>query len=223
MLSISPRRSSQPSSHVNGSTSFKKKETLQPLPPGIIDQPISLENTWSIWFDRYKGAGLTVEEYAASLHQLGSFDTIQSFWRWYNNLPLTNKLRPRDSYHLMKNNIRPRWEDPANVGGGSFSIRVPKSDTDAAWLQVLLATVGEQFSRTMNEKDDICGVTVSIRRDENLITVWHRNATQANVFQFSAFIRSLLPNIRLQPPTYKVHQNEENFKADSAILGKQSH
>jgi len=111
----------------------------------LLRKPIFLENNWSFWFDRYAGPGLTVEQYAASLRHLGSFDTVQGFWKWYNNLPPIKKLGPKTSYHLMKAKIRPLWEDLDNIDGGTFSIKISKRDTDSAWLTIVLAVIGEQF------------------------------------------------------------------------------
>jgi len=187
----------------------------EPEPKELLLKPIMLENSWSFWFDRYAGPGLTVEEYAASLCRLGTFNSIQSFWNWFNNLPPTSKLGARMSYHLMKGTIRPLWEDLENIDGGTFSIKVSKQETDSAWLQLLLAVVGEQFFRVLKENDDICGVSVSIRRDDNIINLWHKNARSIDVVKCSSFISSIFRQIKIQGPiTYKVHQNEENFKAD---------
>jgi len=188
----------------------KKKES--PLPN--LNQPVQLENSWSFWFDRYQGPGLTVEEYTASLKNFGSFNSIQNYWRWFNNLPPTTQLPPRTSYHLMKENVRPLWEDEENVNGGTFTFKVSKAESDAVWLRILLAIIGEQFCVAMDETDDICGATISIRKDENIINIWHKNTYAVDIKKVSSFIHNLLRDFNVLPPTYKVHQTQQNFKAD---------
>lgn len=42
-----------------------------------VEEPVSLENTWSFWHDKFIGPGQSVEEYEASLHKLCTFSTIQ--------------------------------------------------------------------------------------------------------------------------------------------------
>jgi len=113
-------------------------KTLRPLP---------LMHNWTFWYDRYcfiyswtgvqlwgrKADGLdtfharirqstmitslkwlnsTLFQYVAVVMVL----TGQDFWRIYNNLPLT--ISPRDSIHMFKRGVKPRWEDPRNTHGG---------------------------------------------------------------------------------------------------------
>jgi len=175
---------------------------------------IPLQNSWSFWFDRYLGPGLTVQEYEEGLKKLGTFSTVQDFWKWHNNLPDVSKLPPKTSYHLMKENIRPLWEDLNNVHGGSFCIKVPKAHTSYAWLNLLLGAIGEQFCSALKERDDICGISVSIRRDEDILIVWHKSAKLVDVSSFSSLLKEQLPKFKCETPTYKIHQNEDNFKVD---------
>jgi len=216
MTTVSPTRGSF---HVDAPVFVCRKKAvilpiLQDTPANILSEPVVLENSWSFWFDRYLGPGLTVEEYASSLCNLGSFHSIQNFWRWVNNLPPTCKLGPRTSYHVMKQNVRPLWEDDENVNGGTFTFKVSKAESDAVWLRVLLAIVGEQFSAVLDESDDICGASVSIRKDENIINIWHKNTYAIDKSKVASYIHSLLGDFHVMVPTYKVHQTQNNFKVD---------
>jgi translation initiation factor 4E len=129
----------------------------------------------------------------------------QDFWNYYNNLPSPMQLRPGNSMHLMKLGVVPLWEDAANVGGGSFSVRVPKHQTAKAWLYVLLAAIGEQFHPAMAASgDDVCGVSVSVRRGEdNVLTFWNRDARVFDLSSFFDRITQLVPNAGLSHPSYK--------------------
>jgi len=52
------------------------------------------------------------------------------------------------------------------------------------WQEVLLAAIGEQLSRCVHEEDDICGASLSVRRDVDVLQIWHLDAahqTQAKV------------------------------------------
>lgn len=180
------------------------------------DGPLLLENGWAFWYDKYIGPGRTVEEYAAALHNLGGFGSVQDFWNYYNNLPSPMQLRPGNSMHLMKLGVVPLWEDAANVGGGSFSVRVPKHQTAKAWLYVLLAAIGEQFHPAMAASgDDVCGVSVSVRRGEdNVLTLWNRDARVFDLSSFFDRITQLVPNAGLSHPSYKPHFAESDLKVN---------
>jgi hypothetical protein len=71
--------------------------------------------------------------------------TIKPFWEMMNQFPFEN-LRLRDSVHFFKRGVKPVWEDPRNINGGSWTFRVPKSQSHEFWKETLLLVVGEQFA-----------------------------------------------------------------------------
>ncbi len=144
----------------------------------------------------------------------------QDFWNYYNNLPSPMQLRPGNSMHLMKLGVVPLWEDAANVGGGSFSVRVPKHQTAKAWLYVLLAAIGEQFHPAMAASgDDVCGVSVSVRRGgDNVLTFWNRDARVFDLSSFFDRITQLVPNAGLSHPSYKRTQTFTLFASDYGVM-----
>eukprot|EP01098_Paradermamoeba_levis_P004529 TRINITY_DN1939_c0_g1_i1.p1 TRINITY_DN1939_c0_g1~~TRINITY_DN1939_c0_g1_i1.p1 ORF type:complete len:210 (-),score=44.93 TRINITY_DN1939_c0_g1_i1:209-838(-) len=179
----------------------------------LLIEPIPFENSWAFWLDKYTGPGLTVEEYEASLLQLGVFSTVQEFWRWFNNLPKVDKLQPRMSYHMMKQGVKPLWEHEANVNGGNLAFKIRKEDTNLVWLRLILSVVGEQFLSLLNEYDEICGITISIRKAENVIDIWNKRAELMDVPAVYAFVQQLVPEVKFSPPTYNVHRAQTDFAA----------
>jgi len=65
------------------------------------------------------------------------------------------------------------WEDEANKKGGKWIVRLRKGLASKCWEDLLLGVVGEQF----DVGDEICGVVISIRFQEDIISLWNRNAT----------------------------------------------
>jgi len=175
-------------------------------------EPVSLENTWSFWYDKFIAPGQSVEEYEASLHKLCTFSTIQDFWKNFNNLPSVDRLKQKSSFHMMKAGIRPIWEDPENANGGFWAIRVRKEDTAYAWKELVLAAIGEQFGPVISNDDDICGVSISVRLHDNIIEVWNSNAS-GNVHAILARIKTIVPTVELKNPFYKPHREHTAFNA----------
>jgi translation initiation factor 4E len=62
--------------------------------------------------------------------------------------------------------------DPANKRGGKFHLKVRKGLASRFWESLLLAVIGEQFGEYSNE---ICGVVVSMRNTEDVLSLWTRN------------------------------------------------
>ena len=77
--------------------------------------------------------------------------------------------------------LRPVWEDPLNIAGGKWIIRLRKGVADRLWEDLVLALVGDQFAGVGGgggEGDDaapdICGATISVRQNEDIVSVWNR-------------------------------------------------
>ena len=118
------------------------------------------------------------------------------------NLP--SSLLPTTDYLLFHKGIRrPVWEDPLNLSGGKWIIRLRKGVADRLWEDLVLAIIGDQFADceaepssspsgaaadggnngggSGSEWPQICGCTISVRQNEDIITVWNRVEGDAKV------------------------------------------
>eukprot|EP01121_Diplochlamys_sp_Union-15-3_P012088 TRINITY_DN3579_c0_g1_i1.p1 TRINITY_DN3579_c0_g1~~TRINITY_DN3579_c0_g1_i1.p1 ORF type:complete len:200 (-),score=27.41 TRINITY_DN3579_c0_g1_i1:57-656(-) len=144
------------------------------------------------------------ESYEKTIQPLGEFNTVEDYWTLYNHIVRPNDLQYSCDYQLFKAGIKPMWEDEANKRGGKYIIRVPKKTRLASkwWEDLLLALIGEQFG----VDDEICGVVVSIRYQEDIISVWNRNADN---IEARNIIQDTLKRVFNLPPTtsleYKPH------------------
>ncbi|KAJ8679683.1 hypothetical protein QAD02_015470 [Eretmocerus hayati] len=156
-------------------------------------------------------SGTTTEEYKAHLKRIYTVNTIQSFWSVFNHIPKANEIQIRYSYHLMRDERYPLWEEPDNQKGGTWRFKCRKSDTANVWREVVLAAIGEQFSDSLAEGDEICGVTVSIRERDDLIQVWNVDATLAEKSSVIGKIHSLVPEVTFTTEFYKPHQSHHAY------------
>lgn len=86
---------------------------------------LELQHTWHAWYD-HASPGRNSKSYEQTLHKICSFFTVQEFWGCYNNLPALQTLSVKSGYHIMKENVKPMWEDSAN--GGVWTLKVNKDD-----------------------------------------------------------------------------------------------
>ena len=111
------------------------------------------------------------------------------------------ELASHSDFHLFKMGIKPMWEDEANKFGGKWIVRLRKggrkiraaaglptyfsnswiwSDrrlvcsglASRCWENLVLAMLGEQFM----VGEEICGAVVSIRFQEEILSIWNRTA-----------------------------------------------
>ena len=78
-----------------------------------------------------------------------------------------------------------------NLSGGKWIIRLRKGVADRLWEDLVLAIIGDQFADCEPEttpdegKDEqwpeICGCTISVRQNEDIISIWNRVEGDAKV------------------------------------------
>lgn len=135
----------------------------------------SLRNSWNIF---YRPPSSSNKDYEKSIIKVGSLGTIEGFWTVYTHLKRPSVLPVTSDYHIFKDGIRPVWEDDANKKGGKWIIRLKKGVADRYWEDLLVAIVGDQF---MEASEEVCGAVLSVRKEEDVLSVWTKNDGGRNV------------------------------------------
>jgi len=174
---------------------------------------IPLKTPWTFYYDRYK-RGLSAAQYEANLKKIYTIRTVEGFWSVYNNIPSVDKIG-LGSYHLMRDERRPLWEDECNVRGGYWKMRCPKPETAMIWKELLLALVGEQFKNYIGEGDEIVGVSVSIRERDNILQIWNNNSSMKKEAKVLEKLGEIAPNFDTSTAFYKEHEAHEAFESNA--------
>jgi len=193
----------------NGTTNEKKEDLLKEGGEGeeeenttaiagvVVAPDISLtvkhplQNRWALWYD-CPGKKTNMSSWGDYLKKITSFDTVEDFWRVFNNIKPPSVLSSGSNYHLFKDHIEPKWEDQLNSRGGKWTILLPKNRkelVDQAWLYAILACIGESFDFA----DEVCGIVVSIRKPQDKFAIWTKDwRNENNVLSLGRQLKGML-------------------------------
>ena len=200
----------------------------------------ALVHSWAFWHDRQEpqppqstrsstSANETTaadqkcsNNYEERLEQLAEISDVRQFWSVFNNFDIA-RLPTRDSVHLFHKGVKPVWEDPRNLRGGSWTFRIPKQYAVEFWRDVCLMAIGETLQAAVEDPsrqtflDDICGVSVSVRFNAMLIQIWNRDGNhQAAIDRIAeTVLKQINPDIKLRVGGYyyKKHSEHAGFSA----------
>ncbi|TRY69724.1 hypothetical protein DNTS_035407, partial [Danionella cerebrum] len=188
--------------------------------PGAGEHP--LQYNYTFWYSRRTpGRPTSTQSYEQNIKQIGSFASVEQFWRFYSHMSRPGDLTGHSDFHLFKEGIKPMWEHPtysaspflsltlssdvqddANKSGGKWIIRLRKGLASRCWENLILAMLGEQFM----VGEEICGAVVSVRFQEDIISIWNKTASDQAT---TARIRDTLRRVLNLPPNtimeYKTH------------------
>ncbi|KAI3651327.1 hypothetical protein MP228_004808 [Amoeboaphelidium protococcarum] len=147
-----------------------------------------LQHSWTLYVDAPQSKKTTSSNWAANLKQIAVINSVEEFWKVYNNISEASELHHGMNYRLFKTGIKPEWEDEKNKNGGVWTLYLKgdlKDKVDTLWLYTMMLCIGEQFDDMNNNcgdngataSDDIAGCVVSIRKQGDRIALWTMTAS----------------------------------------------
>tara|TARA_A100001011_G_C14073095_1_gene741145 strand:- start:262 stop:744 length:483 start_codon:yes stop_codon:yes gene_type:complete len=131
------------------------------------------KNQWNLWYHHEKDNWTE-----SGFRNIYKIEDISDFWKLYNNW---KKLGGISSKHffLMKNDIKPIWEDESNKNGGCWSYKINDYIVDKIWENLSLYLVTETLC---NKSDEINGISVCHKKKNNsVIKIWNKNSKNNNL------------------------------------------
>ncbi|KAJ7576909.1 translation initiation factor eIF4e [Mycena floridula] len=212
----------------------KPKEKLTTTNDAVSVHP--LRNTWVFWFRQQRSPGNKIISYEEGIKKISAFSSVESFWPLWTHLAPPSALQPTTDYLLFHSGVRrPVWEDPLNLSGGKWIIRLRKGVADRVWEDLVLAIIGDQFEscRPVEEGEssgavagswedgsdpggypEICGCTISVRQSEDIVSLWNKTDGDAKVRErIRDTIRKVL---NLSPQTVMEYKSNNDSMQDKS-------
>ena len=124
-------------------------------------------DTWEIWYHHTKDIW-TIDGYK----NIYSINNGIDFWKLYNNWDSIDGLIGKH-YFIMKNNVKPVWEDPININGGCWSFKINNNTVSELWedLSVLLVT------NELVEGTEVVGLSISVKKNNTcVVKIWNTDS-----------------------------------------------
>nr|KAF6494690.1 eukaryotic translation initiation factor 4E family member 2 [Rousettus aegyptiacus] len=86
-------------------SSSKRKAVV----PGPAEHP--LQYNYTFWYSRRTpGRPTSSQSYEQNIKQIGTFASVEQFWRFYSHMVRPGDLTGHSDFHLFKEGIKPMWE-----------------------------------------------------------------------------------------------------------------
>lgn len=137
-----------------------------PSPENAESAPHPLSSTWTLWAHLPHDTDWSVDSYK----RIVTFDTVEDLIALYQAVPET--MIRNCMLFLMREDVRPTWEDAKNRDGGCFSFKVGNKTVPSVWTQLSYALAGETLASDQSLMDTITGVTISPKKNFCVVKVW---------------------------------------------------
>lgn len=136
--------------------------------------------SWTLWFHNPEDSKWSL----SSFIKIQSFSTWEEFWTIVD-IFLQARIQKDTTgifgdgmFFFMRNNIPPLWENSANIRGGCYSFRVQRREATDLYLIYSIAAMIE--TAAVNSNNKINGVSISPKKNFNIIKIWNSNAENFN-------------------------------------------
>ena len=129
--------------NMNSSDVSKKVEPIHPL-----------SDKWTLWAHLPHDTNWSIDSYS----QIFTFSTIEESIALCETLP--EKMVKNCMLFLMKENVKPTWEDPANRSGGCFSYKINNKQVSEIWKSMFYHVIGNSISNNKQFIKSVNGITI---------------------------------------------------------------
>jgi hypothetical protein len=157
-----------------------------------------LSDRWTLWAHLPHNTDWSIDSYI----KVFTFTTIEETIAVTETLP--NILVENCMLFLMREGIKPTWEDPKNRNGGSFSYKVLNKNVYSIWKDLTYVVVGSTISKQTTFVNSVTGITISPKKNFCIMKIWMTDCLNQN----PALVTTDLKGITSHGCLFKKHTPE---------------
>ncbi len=150
----------------------------------VPTQEKKLKRAWTLWFDspemhNYYAETIDPRSWKQNIDNVCTFDTIENFWRLYNNIVGPNELGYRNAYYIFEKGTAPHCLDLNNQNGVTLHYALPLNNkVEDAWLLTIMLMFKEKINHRKGKQliltNYLNGASLKRHKDCFELTLWLR-------------------------------------------------
>ena len=132
-----------------------------------------LTNNYNIWYHHFK------DDWSINGYKhIYKIDTGINFWKLYNNWDLIGGILCKQ-FFIMKENIKPIWEDENNKNGGCWSFKIFENQANELWEDLSTLFVTDNL---LTNNDECVGLSICLKKNNYcVIKIWNTNSVNNSI------------------------------------------
>lgn len=159
-----------------------------------------LPNTYTLWFHSSTDQDWTINSY----NEIFSFNTIDEFWTLTNAITSRPKMLLNAMFFIMRQGVKPTWEDPANNSGGCVTWKVDKEDVVQCWENMCAMYISGGLNCLIPY--GINGISISPKKNNNILKVWLSSPVPGDKLSVDSFPEECI--FRDKSLLFKMHSSD---------------
>jgi translation initiation factor 4E len=127
---------------------------------------MALPQTYTLWFHSSSDNDWTI----ASYHEIMNFSSADEFWTVNKAVQDRSKMLLNGMFFIMRQGVKPIWEDSVNAKGGCISWKFDKDAVPAAWENMSAMFITQNLGDF--SKYSPTGISISPKKNTNIIKLW---------------------------------------------------
>ena len=146
-----------------------------------------LTDNWTLWAHLPHNIDWSIKSYIP----ISTFTTFEDTLAVIETLPPI--LVENCMLFIMREGIKPTWEDPKNRNGGCFSYKVSNKHVYKVWKDLTYVVVGSSISKNTNFVNCVTGITISPKKNFCIIKIWMTDCNNQNPTIVTSELKGLSP------------------------------
>ncbi len=166
--------------------------------PSATEEHNLLSDKWTLWAHLPHNTDWSIQSYI----KIYTFTTVEETIAVTETLP--SILVENCMLFMMRDGIKPTWEDPKNRNGGCFSYKISNKIVHKVWKELSYVVVGDTVSKQAGYVNNVTGITISPKKNFCIIKIWMADCSNQN----PEVVTSELKGISPQGCLFKKHMPE---------------